>query len=431
MPEAAAGADTAAPAVDKAAPAAAVLTCIQDCVRHFWERLGTRDRVQFRMRPHTIRVGTACSGTDSVVHVLKSLGDIAGWKFEHVFSCECSENKRRWLKDNFPTLPHIFTDVTELHKGMAFDAVTGAVIAVPGVDLFVAGFVCKSVSSENAQRMQFADCIGRSSGLTGETFRGVEQFCRKYQPAVVICENVSGLLKRVGQSEPPIAAVRREFSTIGYFVGHAMLDTRKFLLPQRRNRCWIWAILDRSRGSKDVRSSDCLEHGRSSGCRESRERKLSSSVSAILSHFESQRPISLGDFLASSLPARDKEEDFVTGGRAALSDRERHVVNAAIENARRQLQEQRPLQRLQEDPDIVVDVSKSLGRAPWCIGAATCVLPNSRLFWAREDRATRLANCQVLLSKPRCHVGLVVLLVERVCWQLLEFCEHPSAGTDY
>ncbi len=132
------------------------------------------------MRPRKMRVGTACSGTDSVVHVLNRLGDATGWKFEHIFSCECSEIKRRWLKDNFPTLPHIFTDITELHRGKAFDAVTGKVAVVPHVDVFIAGFVCKSVSSENPQRREFADCIGRSSGLTGETFRGVERFCKEY-----------------------------------------------------------------------------------------------------------------------------------------------------------------------------------------------------------------------------------------------------------
>ena len=46
---------------------------------------------------------------------------------------------------NFPSLPLLFQNVCELHTGRAFDAMVGEVIYVPVVDLFVAGFVCKSV----------------------------------------------------------------------------------------------------------------------------------------------------------------------------------------------------------------------------------------------------------------------------------------------
>ena len=49
----------------------------------------------------------------------------------------------------------------------------------------------------------------------------------------------------------------------------------------------------------------------------------------------------------------------------------------------------RPLQRLgaQDLTDLVDDISKSTYRAPWCIGATPCVLPNFRLHWRREQRA--------------------------------------------
>ena len=40
----------------------------------------------------------------------------------------------------------------------------------------------------------------------------------------------------------------------------------------------------------------------------------------------------------------------------------------------------------EELADLVVDISKSAGRAPWCVGATPCVLPNSRLHWRREKR---------------------------------------------
>ena len=36
----------------------------------------------------------------------------------------------------------------------------------------VRGFVCKSVSTENADRDLFADCINDETGKTGKTFSG-------------------------------------------------------------------------------------------------------------------------------------------------------------------------------------------------------------------------------------------------------------------
>ena len=36
--------------------------------------------------------------------------------------------------------------------------------------------------------------------------------------------------------------------------------------------------------------------------------------------------------------------------------------------------------------DLVVDVAKSVIRAPWCVGATPCVLSNSRLHWQRQQR---------------------------------------------
>ena len=344
----------AAPAAElqqqPAAPAA--VSCIDDCVERLWGRLTTRQRVNVRFRPRKLKVGTACSGTDSVMKVLARLQVATGWEFEHTFSCEFSETKRRWLTDNFPGVQHIFVDVTELHKGIALDAVSGRPVPVPPVDLFIAGFVCKSVSAENAQRAEFADCIARSSGLTGETFRGVQLFCQEFQPSIVICENVSGLVKRIGGSEPPIEAVEREFAAMGYSVGHEVLDSRHFLLPQRRTRCWIWAMRRVVAGSERC-------------------------VLDVLSQLQQPTPTPLSEFLASA--AAGPTDWFFFSGRAKLSEREMRVV----EHARSHVARARPLQRLL---DLVVDVSKSFGRAPSCVDASTCVLPNSRLYWQRENR---------------------------------------------
>eukprot|EP00959_Pyramimonas_sp_CCMP1952_P011774 247907-Pyramimonas_sp.AAC.1 len=114
-------------------------------------------------------------------------------KVEHTFSCESDVKKRQWITDNFPDLPCLFGDIQELPTGTAFNYITGKAAQVPPVDIFIAGFVCKSVSLENNERKKYANCIIEACGLTGITFQGMIQYVQQFQPAVVICENVEGL----------------------------------------------------------------------------------------------------------------------------------------------------------------------------------------------------------------------------------------------
>ena len=69
---------------------------------------------------------------------------------------------------------------------------------------------------------------------------GVLEYTRRFRPKLVICENVAGLLKRNRGCEPQIRSVRMGFEELGYsFCVHAA----NFVLPQRRTRIWMWAIL--------------------------------------------------------------------------------------------------------------------------------------------------------------------------------------------
>ena len=70
------------------------------------------DRATAEGRP--LRVGTACSGTDSPIVVFKALSEaLPAITFEHVFSCESSEKKRAWIRGNFPDVPNMFLDVRQ------------------------------------------------------------------------------------------------------------------------------------------------------------------------------------------------------------------------------------------------------------------------------------------------------------------------------
>ena len=73
-----------------------VVSSLAECVQLYWGSLTTKQRCGLRMRAGSIwRVGTACSGADSVVKALEHLGRSCGWAFTHEFSCECDVDTRR------------------------------------------------------------------------------------------------------------------------------------------------------------------------------------------------------------------------------------------------------------------------------------------------------------------------------------------------
>ncbi len=192
-----------------------------------------------------LRLGTACSGSDSPVVALRHLQEACNRRFrvEHVFSCEVCPRKRQWILDNFRGVRYLFEDISQLRNGEARDTVSSAIREVPRVYIFVAGFVCKSVSSENSARHLHASCIANGTGQTGETWSGVMGYLVKFRPALVILENVTGLAKRNRGATPQIQCVMASLNSLGYSADWRRLDTRCFHLPHRRARCWIWGLL--------------------------------------------------------------------------------------------------------------------------------------------------------------------------------------------
>jgi len=104
---------------------------------------------------------------------LEHLGRSSGWVFKHTFSCACDGAKQTWLPENFPQAPLICVNICELHAGWALNIVVGDESNVPDVDLFVAGFVRKSVSTDKTLAPKYGLRIDERAGKTGETFRGV------------------------------------------------------------------------------------------------------------------------------------------------------------------------------------------------------------------------------------------------------------------
>lgn len=300
-----------------------------------------------------LRVGTMCSGTDSPVVVLDNLAKaLAGKLFvEHTFSCEFDKKKQGWIKDNFPSLKYLFADVNELSgaDGKAFNYITGEKDAVPAVDIMIAGFVCKSVSTENNQRQKYANCIREGIGKTGETFEGVMAYVRKFQPSVVICENVKGLTSRTTDTrgkkcEPVINHVQACFKKANYAFDYEVLDSRDFLLPQRRVRVWMWAF----KGCENQTATE----------------ETKKSVLALKSD------------TAYQFNTLFRMAGVSKNANTTLNARKKRVVRAALRKLKLSL-------KAACKKDVVVDVGKTEARAPLGISATSCVVPNSELYRLR------------------------------------------------
>mmetsp|Transcript_10154 Transcript_10154/g.18227 ORF Transcript_10154/g.18227 Transcript_10154/m.18227 type:complete len:284 (+) Transcript_10154:609-1460(+) len=176
-------------------------------------------------------------------------------------------------------------------------------------------------------------------GQTGETFSGCAAYMRRHSPKLVICENVEGLAKKIRGSEPQVFSVMREFVNLGYSASWRILDSRHFQLPQRRRRCWMWA--------SKYASNFAVEN----------------EVPDTLSRLASTSHVQLHKLLKKNM----KE--------TRLLDRERSVVKAALGKL-----------HSQSEKDIIVDIAKSAERAPVCIGATSCIVPNSKPYHLQSKR---------------------------------------------
>lgn len=66
---------------------------------------------------------------------------------------------RTWILENFPETQRLFCDIKSLKRDEVLNVVTERKERVPSADIFITGFVCKSVSSENNERKTYKNCI--------------------------------------------------------------------------------------------------------------------------------------------------------------------------------------------------------------------------------------------------------------------------------
>ena len=335
---------------------------LPDVADWYWQRMPDEDKKRLTSamqvaadRQMPLRFGTLCSGTDVPVPVLKCLvAGIGRWmgihiSMSHVFSCESDTAKRGWIIANFPDMEYLFTDVVDVGTGWATDALTCTRVRVPAVDILIAGFVCKSVSCENKHRDTSSSCIDDVTGSTGITFNGVWQYVKLMRPALVICENVEGIVKRIGGRPPPIHAVMKSWTSIGYTSSWKLVDSRYYALPHRRHRVWIWAF----RG--DARMH-CVQQ-----------------VPLTLDALASTHHLSLD---ATLTPGRGCVKVLGDQRMSGIGRRERTVVQT-VWHDHPEL----------KGRDIIIDLKSSITRGiPFSCDSSCCILPTSKMYRVLERR---------------------------------------------
>ena len=118
-------------------------------------------------------------------------------------------------------------------------------------------------------------------------------------------------------------------------------------------------------------------------------------VLKILLQLERPQPAPLVRFLG--------HVDSDKQARQTINEREQAVLGCVVQERALQLQPEELL-------DLVVDIAKSVIRAPWCVGATPCVLPNFRLHWRRQQRvldAREMASLQGTWPRPHSSHGAI------------------------
>lgn len=187
-----------------------------------------------------IKIGTDCSGIGAPEQALTELG------IEHhnVFACEIDKHARATYLRNH-SCAKMFEDITKRPMD-----------GIEQLDLYVAGFPCQAFSIAG-HRLGFED-------IRGTIFFNCAEFIRINRPRAFVLENVKGLLshdKAKGSKEKH----GRTFKTIinvlsksingqpfmpfytdnlGYNVYYKILDTKKYGIPQTRERIFIVGLRD-------------------------------------------------------------------------------------------------------------------------------------------------------------------------------------------
>ena len=147
-----------------------------------------------------------------------------------IFASDIDENCEKTFKTNFPGVPFLCKDITQITKEEV-DALIGNVVP----DIIIGGPPCQGFSLANKRRNLVAD------DPRNRLFYGFVKFINWYSPRAFVMENVKGLLSmKDGEVLNTILdAFRNAGDYGGYDVAYKVLLASDYGVPQHRERVII------------------------------------------------------------------------------------------------------------------------------------------------------------------------------------------------
>ncbi len=143
-----------------------------------------------------------------------------------IFASDIDENCMKTFNRNFPDIPFLCKDITEISREEV-DLLTGG--AVP--DIIVGGPPCQGFSLANKRRNKVAD------DPRNRLFYGFVKFLNWYSPRAFVMENVKGLLSmKNGEVLETIFSELSRAGDFGYNVEYRVLLASDYGVPQNRER---------------------------------------------------------------------------------------------------------------------------------------------------------------------------------------------------
>ncbi|KAF2027883.1 hypothetical protein EK21DRAFT_70985 [Setomelanomma holmii] len=214
--------------------------------------LGLSD-VLTKLEGRPLNVATMCSGTESPLLALDLLSKALQQSgrppihVRHNFSAEIEVFKQGYIERNFaPT--KLFRDVRDFIPENSTTAVTayGAEEPIPSnLDILIAGFVCKDLSRLNSRQKDLD-----SGGESGDTWAAIYSYAKRFRPRIVLLENVKS-------TSAVWEDLVSRWDKIDYEASWLICDTKRYYLPQTRERMYMIAI-ERSQYGMDV--SKAVDH---------------------------------------------------------------------------------------------------------------------------------------------------------------------------
>ncbi len=169
--------------------------------------------------------------------------------YNHVFSAEKNPSIRTFIKMSRPTLRTLFTSIEALQHKTALNDVgseqraTPQAVKVPtSIWCYIAGFVCKDISSLNGHCSANRAACATGTARTGETWTACVMYLKHHRPLCAVFENVAALASKTeGSTTSNLEVCLADCKALGYQAVAVRLCPRGIKVPVTRDRCYIIA----------------------------------------------------------------------------------------------------------------------------------------------------------------------------------------------